>query len=88
VIEEEGQRRDFGLAQRTRMRSLLTQRHRLTLWAGAGFGELYDLENDPHELHNLWHAPGARPLRGELAEALALRMVESTDTSPYPSASA
>jgi arylsulfatase A-like enzyme len=85
LIEEEGQRRDFGLAQRLRMRTLLTQRHRLTLYADEPWGELYDLQEDPLELRNLWND---RALRGELAQQLAVQMMRAAETSPYPAASA
>lgn len=88
VIEEEGQRRDFGLARRTRMRTLLDGRYRLTIYDGQPFGELYDLREDPHELRNLWNDPGARGRRDALASALAYEMLALTDTSPYPTAAA
>lgn len=88
VIEEEGQRRDFGLAQRVRMRSLLTAQHRLTIYDGQGWGECYDLAADPDELRNLWLLPEARGLRAELGLQLARAMLETADTSPYPNASA
>lgn len=88
VIEEEGQRRDFGLAQRVRMRSLLTTRHRLTLYDGEAWGECYDLVQDPDELRNLWLLPQTRGLRAELGLQLARAMLATSDTSPYPDASA
>jgi len=88
LIEEEGQRRDFGLPRRVRMRSLLTPRHRLTLHADEPWGELYDLAEDPLELRNLWSEPQADALRGELTLALARAMMRHADTSPYPVASA
>ena len=52
-------RRDFGLDHRLRIRSLITSRHRLTLYAGEDWGELYDLQDDPLEQVNLWR-DGAR----------------------------
>ncbi len=88
VIEEEGQRRDFGLARRVRMRTLLTAQHRLTLYDGETWGECYELAEDPDELRNLWHLPQARGLRAELGLQLARAMLEQADTSPYPEASA
>lgn len=88
LIEEEGQRRDFGLGARIRMRTLLTRRHRLTLYAGEPFGELVDLDDDPLELRNLWNDPGSRATRDALAQQLALAMIESAETSPYPGAAA
>ena len=88
LIEEEGQRRDFGLDRRVRMRTLRDHRHRLTLYDGQAWGELYDLQADPLELRNLWHDPAARALRAELTERLARAMLAAVDTSPYPEASA
>jgi arylsulfatase A-like enzyme len=84
LIEEEGQRRDFGWNQRVRMRTLLTPRHRLTLWAGQDAGELVDLLDDPLELRNLWADPACQGVRAQLTEALARAMIEAAETSPYP----
>jgi arylsulfatase A-like enzyme len=88
LIEEEGQRRDFGLDRRVRMRTLRDHRHRLTLYDGQDWGELYDLQDDPLELRNLWRDPAARALRAELTERLARAMLAAADASPYPEASA
>lgn len=88
VIEEEGQRRDYGLARRARMRTLLDGRHRLTLYDGQPFGEFYDLHEDPDELRNLWNDAASRERRKGLTERLAYEMLALTDTSPYPTAAA
>jgi arylsulfatase A-like enzyme len=88
VIEEEGQRADFGLSTRCRMRTLLTERYRLTLYDQQSWGELFDLQEDPHELRNLWAEPAASTLKNELGTELAYAMLNLADTSPYPSASA
>lgn len=88
VVEEEGQRQDFDLAHRPRLRSLVTSRHRLTLYAQERWGELYDLANDPMELRNLWNDPTSSALRADLVQTLALAMVEASDDSPYPECAA
>lgn len=88
LIEEEGQRRDFGLAHRLRLRSLVTPRHRLTVYAEETWGELYDLQEDPLELNNLWNDPQARGLRSQLSEQLMFKMICSAETSPYPESAA
>jgi N-acetylglucosamine-6-sulfatase len=36
----------------------------------TGEKELYDLQSDPHELHNLWHVPSAQPIWHALAGQL------------------
>jgi arylsulfatase len=68
------------------MRSLVTDRHRLSIYDGVPWGELYDLGGDPHETVNLWNAPDAAKLRAELTERLARTMLANADTSPYPTA--
>ena len=88
LIEEESQRADFGLDRRVRMRTLRDHHHRLTFYDGQAWGELYDLQQDPQELHNLWADPAARELRGTLMERLARSMLAAAETSPYPGASA
>jgi arylsulfatase A-like enzyme len=88
LVEEEGQRRDFGWPHRVRMRSLLDGRHRLTLYDGVAWGELYDLRDDPLESRNLWDDAGAAPVRAALTERLARSMLAACDQSPYPAASA
>jgi arylsulfatase A-like enzyme len=86
LIEEEGQRTMFGFPSRTRMRTLQTSRHRLSVYADAGWGELYDLQEDPDELRNLWDAPAAAATRGELLFALSKAMIRHAETSPHPTA--
>lgn len=88
LIEEESQRADFGLDRRLRMRSWRTDNHRLTIYDGQSWGELYDLKADPHELHNLWSDPAWQSVRADLTEQLLRAMLAATDNSPYPGASA
>src|SRR5690606_23746976 len=86
LVEDEVQRVLFGFDSPPRLRTLVTARWRLTVYANASWGELYDLESDPHELDNLWEDPGHRALRGELMTELVRQMTRHGDTSPYPSA--
>jgi arylsulfatase A-like enzyme len=88
VIEEEGQRRDFGLDRRNRLRTLRTARHRYTVYDGQPWGELYDLQADPGQWRNLWNDEGSRLLRAELGAELARAMLALSDTSPYPDTAA
>jgi len=86
LIEEEGQRTMFGFAERTRMRTLQTGRYRLSVYAGADWGELYDIAQDPGESHNLWDDGEHGALRHQLLHQLAQTMIHYTDTSPHPTA--
>ena len=83
VIEEHQRAGYMGLGDGFRVRTLMDGRHRLTLYDDAnGFGELYDLANDPLEQGNLYGEPEARALRQALSEALLHEMIQATDTSP------
>ncbi len=84
LVEEEGQRVYLGFDRRVRMRSLVTARHRISVYDNASWGELYDLAEDPDELRNLWAEAGSAALRGDLLHALARTMVAYTDPSPRP----
>ncbi len=42
------------------------ERWKLVCYHGAGLGELFDLQNDPHEFDDLWLEPGRDPIRNEL----------------------
>jgi arylsulfatase len=86
LVEEEGQRTMFGFKGRTRMRTLLTATHRLSVYEGQEWGEIYDLAADPDENHNLWDDPSSGALRQTLLHSLALAMIRYSDSSPHPTA--
>ena len=84
LVEEEGQRYYMGFPDRVRLRTVITDRYRLSLYDGVPWGELYDLREDPNELANRWDEPASRALRGALTDELARAMLELSETSPYP----
>jgi len=84
LIEDEQQRAAFGLPAGARLRTLVTRRWRMTIQHGDPYGELYDLQTDPHELDNLFDDPAHRGVRAELMEKLAYRQMELADRSPLP----
>jgi arylsulfatase A-like enzyme len=84
VIEDDQQRSLFGLPSGSRLRTLVTQRWRMTIAQDDPYGELYDLQSDPDEMENLFEDSTFRNLRAELMEKLAYRLMELSDRSPLP----
>ena len=85
LIEEDALRPNFGFDERPRVRTLVTQRHRLSLWLNSEWGEFYDLADDPHELTNLWDDPIASALKADLIEQLTHEIIANQSRSPLPS---
>lgn len=67
-----------------RVHTLIDGRYRLSVFHGTGWGELYDLQNDPGEFDNLWDDPKHKALRGEMSERLLLTEIEHIDRVPLP----
>ena len=54
------------------------RRHKLVQYLGTGEGQLFDLQHDPDELHDLWDSPGHRDVRATLLDRLQHWFVTST----------
>ena len=50
--------------------------------------ELYDLQNDPHEIHNLVHDPRHAQVLGDMRTRLARWIVETDDQGRFPESEA
>jgi len=72
----------MGFEKAARVRCLLTNRWRLTLYKDQDWGELYDRESDPGETFNLWASPDHATKRAELTERLAQEMINMMEESP------
>ena len=55
-----------------------SERYKLVEYLGTGEGQLFDLENDPEEVHDLWAANPTRAVRDELRQELMRWFVTST----------
>jgi len=62
--------RDFVCCEDNYQVMLRTPQHKLVYYIGQDDGELYDLEEDPHELWNRWADPGYAGPRQELCNRL------------------
>ena len=47
-----------------------TEGWKLVFYPGQVYGELYDLQRDPNELHNLYDDPGCAEARGDMVERM------------------
>jgi len=69
-------------------RTLVTPSHKLTVYGGQAFGELFDLAVDACELRNLWNEPDSQAIKAELMQQLLQRELASFSWQPLPTASA
>ena len=84
LIEEDSVFRLFGTDVPDRVRTLVTDRWRLSFHQAGGWWELYDLKNDPDEIENLWDASNRPAIADELVQHMLSRLVALDDTSPLP----
>ena len=54
-------------------------RYKMVMYHGHGVGELYDLQEDPHEFNNLWNDPSKLPLKYELMKTCFDEVMLCTD---------
>lgn len=59
-----------------------TRRHRMSVDLKTDTGELYDLQEDPDEMHNLFEDTGRRALRAELMDMIRSRSDDIIPASP------
>lgn len=84
LIEEDGHAPTFGLTVPVRARTIVNATHRLTIYDQPGWAELYDLQHDPDELHNLIDDPRHATVRAGMFETLARELMLADDRAPFP----
>lgn len=62
-------------------RVYITDRYKLVAYSNPAWGELYDMENDPHQIQNLWSDPAHADLRFSLMQGLLAE--EMNRNAPY-----
>jgi len=84
LIEEENQRILMGFDEHPRCRTLLMGPWRLTIYDRVRWGELYNLEEDPDEMRNLWDDPAHLKVKCDILDRMVHRMTELADRAPFP----
>jgi arylsulfatase A-like enzyme len=64
------------------LKQLHTGRYKLTYYGHPHFGELFDLQSDPHEERNLFHDPASAGLRHQLTTMLLDALMATEDPLP------
>ncbi|NKB51147.1 MAG: sulfatase-like hydrolase/transferase [Rhizobiaceae bacterium] len=72
----------MGFEPTARVRSLLTENWRLTVYKDEDWGELFDIENDPTQVKNLWFSESHENVKSELMERLVAHLIAQMDESP------
>ena len=65
-----------------RLRTLITDQWKITVYAGQPFGELFDLADDPGELRNRWDDPSYRGVRDDLRLRLLDELIRTDSALP------
>lgn len=65
-----------------RQRTIITQSYHLTCYIGEPYGELFDLREDPGQLHNRWDDPSMRRTRDSLIGEMMYRFAETDSVLP------
>ncbi|CAN7236438.1 sulfatase-like hydrolase/transferase [Paenibacillus sp. LjRoot153] len=50
------------------LKTYVNERYKLTVYYNQSYGELFDLQEDPQEICNLWHVPEYSALKAELMQ--------------------
>lgn len=85
LIEEEAHHRYPQSPFPLKLRTLVTDRWRLSVRADEAWGELYDLVADPNETVNLWWNQAMTGVRAELSMRLIQEIQRQADDVPLPS---
>ena len=82
IVKEDSQRLMTGFNKLQRVRTVVTDRHRMSIRQGENWGELYDLQSDPTEVNNLFDEASAVHTRATLTETMLRQMIALQGCSP------
>lgn len=84
LIEDDREVIYLGFTEPQRVRTMITEQYRMTMTNPAGIYELFDLKNDPLELHNLWEDDANEELKNDMTKRMLELICEMQDWSPLP----
>ena len=84
LIEDEVQTLLPGFMVRGRVRTLLANDWRVSVYDGVDQGELCNLEDDPNETENRWNDPSSQGMQRDMLERLVREMIANSESSPLP----
>ena len=87
-IQYETQRPQEAFGPRPRVHSIVHGQWRLSIYLGKCPNEMFDLENDPDEMINLWNSADHAATKAMLIEKLAELEIAVADRVPLPTAMA
>ena len=82
LVEYEDTQPRMGFSRAAVVRTLQTREHRVTIYKGEDWGELYDLQSDPQELNNRWDDAAYAGVKARMTDALMREMLDNVDQSP------
>ena len=84
IVEEDSQRTMIGFDRPQRVRTVVTDSHRMSIRENEDWNELYDLASDPGETDNIYDKPEGEAARRKLSEIMLRRLIQLQDRSPLP----
>ena len=87
-IQYETQHTQEAFGTRPRVHTIVQSNWRLSMYLGKCQNELFDLENDPGEMSNLWDSAKHQDIKARLVEHLAELEIAAVDRVPLPTAQA
>ena len=87
-IQYETQCTQEAFGTRPRVHTIVQSNWRLSMYLGKCQNELFDLENDPGEMSNLWDSAKHQDIKARLVEHLAELEIAAVDRVPLPTAQA
>jgi arylsulfatase A-like enzyme len=87
-IQYETQRTQEAFGVRPRVHTIVQDNWRLSIYLGKCQNELFDLDNDPGEMTNLWNSAEHLDVKARLIERLAELEIAAANRVPLPTAQA